>query len=401
MLTSSTKNNFQFFLLCLSSFLFFSSFNMIIPELPDYLAKLGGEEYIGLIIALFTVTAGLSRPFSGKLADKIGRIPVMVVGSVVCFFAGFLYPLVSSVAAFLFLRFLHGFSTGFKPTGTSAYVADLIPRHKRGEAMGILGFSSSTGMALGPALGGYVAVNYSTDVMFYLSSVFALISVLVLIGMKETLEPREKFRPALLKIKKSDVFEPRVIDAALVLMLSVFSFGVVLTLVPDLSTSLGIENKGLFFSYFTIASLFVRIIGGRASDKFGRVVMLKWSNLVLMIALVLIGFSATKFFFLFAAVIFGIGVGLNYPAIMAWAIDLSDENHRGRAMATVYIALEIGIGTGAVIAGWIYQGITSNLAFAFWTAALFSFLALIYLVFGLKKFKLTERLSAVQIKGVK
>ena len=70
----------QFWLLCLSSFLFFSSFNMIIPELPDYLTSLGGEEYKGLIISMFTLSAGLSRPFSGKLADTIGRIPVMVFG---------------------------------------------------------------------------------------------------------------------------------------------------------------------------------------------------------------------------------------------------------------------------------------------------------------------------------
>jgi MFS family permease len=70
----------QFVLLCLSGFLFFGSFNMIVPELPSYLDSMGGGDYKGLIIALFTVTAGLSRPFSGKLADKVGRIPVMVVG---------------------------------------------------------------------------------------------------------------------------------------------------------------------------------------------------------------------------------------------------------------------------------------------------------------------------------
>ena len=74
-----------FWLLCLSNFLFCASFSMIIPELPDYLASLGGREYIGYIIALFTLTAGLSRPFSGKLTDHIGRIPVMAFGSIVCF----------------------------------------------------------------------------------------------------------------------------------------------------------------------------------------------------------------------------------------------------------------------------------------------------------------------------
>ena len=58
-----------FWLMCLSSFLFFLSFNLLLPELPDHLTRLGGGEYKGFIIALFTLTAAISRPFSGKLAE--------------------------------------------------------------------------------------------------------------------------------------------------------------------------------------------------------------------------------------------------------------------------------------------------------------------------------------------
>ncbi len=59
----------------------------------------------------------------------------MLVG-VVC---SLIYPLISIVGAFLLLRFFHGFSTGFKPTGTSAYVSDMVPVTRRGEAMGMVG----------------------------------------------------------------------------------------------------------------------------------------------------------------------------------------------------------------------------------------------------------------------
>lgn len=88
---------------------------------------MGGAEHKGLIIALFTLTAGISRPFSGKLTDRWGRVPVMAIGSIVCFLCGFLYPILTTVSGFLLLRLIHGFSTGFKPTATSAYVADIIP----------------------------------------------------------------------------------------------------------------------------------------------------------------------------------------------------------------------------------------------------------------------------------
>ena len=167
---------------------------MIIPELPGYLEDMGGGEYKGLIIGLFTLTAGLSRPISGKLTDRVGRIPVMIFGATVCFIIGFVYPLLTTISGFLFLRFIHGFSTGFKPTGTAAFVADVVPFNRRGEAMGILGISGSLGMAAGPAIGSEIAYRFSMEAMFYASSAAALLSILVIIGMKETLQDPEPFK---------------------------------------------------------------------------------------------------------------------------------------------------------------------------------------------------------------
>src|SRR6478752_6808678 len=109
----------QFWLVCLSSLLFFASFNMIVPELSSYLTSLGGADYKGLIISLFTVTAMLSRPFSGKLADRLGRKPVIIFGGVVCLICSLFYPWLTSLFGFFLLRFFHGFSTGFSPTGVS------------------------------------------------------------------------------------------------------------------------------------------------------------------------------------------------------------------------------------------------------------------------------------------
>ncbi|MFD2514555.1 MFS transporter [Pontibacter locisalis] len=377
----------QFGLLCLSSFLFFASFNMIIPELPDYLTSLGGAEYKGLIISLFTLTAGLSRPFSGKLADKIGRIPVMVVGGLVCIIAGFIYPLTGSVAAFLLLRFLHGFSTGFTPTGTAAYVADVIPLQRRGEAMGLLGLSGSLGMAAGPALGGAIANQFSMDTMFYASSFAAFLSVAVLVRMHETLDNPHRFRMGLLSISRKEIFEPRVVSPSVVMLFSTFSFGTVLTIIPDFSEFLGIQNKGLFFTSFTLSSLAIRFLAGRASDKYGRINVLRVSNGLLTIAMVLIGFCVSATQLLLAGALFGVAVGMNSPTVFAWTIDLSHESHRGRAMATMYIALEAGIGLGALCSGWLYSNEADNFPIVFWVAAACAAVSFLYLLLFVKNRK--------------
>jgi len=385
--------NFQFWLMCLGSFLFFASFNMIIPELPEYISSLGGAKFKGLIIALFTLTAGISRPFSGKLTDTVGRIPIMVFGSAVCLVAGLLYPVLGTVAGFLLLRLFHGLSTGFKPTATSAYIADVAPSDRRGEAMGILGFFGSIGMASGPVLGSYLAMRYSLNIMFYTSSILALASVLVLIGMKESLKNRVPFKFSLLKIKKEDILEPRVYSSSLVLLLNVFAFGAILTIIPDLTIHLGFTNKGIFFAIFTITSLMVRIFAGQASDRYGRIPLLKIASVVIIISLVLIGLSGNIYTFYIAAGLYGIGVGISTPTAYAWTIDLSDDVHRGRALATMFIALEAGIGAGALISAWLYDNNPENFSVTFMISAGMSALALIYLFHYAYKMR---RLSAIK-----
>jgi MFS family permease len=369
----------QFILVCVSSFLFSSSFNMLIPELPAYLSGLGGGEYKGLIIALFTLTAGISRPFSGKLTDKIGRVPVMAVGSIVCLVCGFLYPILTTVSGFLFLRLLHGFSTGFKPTATAAYVADIVPSNRWGEAMGIHGLFFSTGMAIGPAIGSAITLYYSINVLFYCSSLFAFLSIAIIMNVKETLKAKQKFKVNLLKISRHELINKQALPVFWITLFSYVSYGALITLIPDWTTHIGLKNKGIFFMIFTIASLVMRFVAGKASDNYGRKPVLKLSLIVLCIALVWIGTAQTITGFIIGAILYGVATGMLSPAISAWTVDLSDADKRGLSVATMYIALEAGIGLGAFFAGWFFQDTIERIPYLFYGAALANAFAVIYL----------------------
>lgn len=353
--------NTQFILVCLSSLLFSASFNMLIPELPSHLSSLGGAEYKGFIIALFTLTAGLSRPFSGKLTDTIGRVPVMAAGSFVCFVCGFLYPMLTTVSGFLFLRLLHGFSTGFKPTATAAFVADITPSSRWGEALGIHGLFFGTGLAIGPAIGSTIRIYFSLDALFYSSSFLALLSILILFNTKESLIKKEKFKLQLLKISRDDILDYNVLPAAIVTFLSFSAYGVLLTLIPDWSEYLGIKNKGLFFMVLTIASLVIRFVAGKTSDIRGRIPVIKAGLLLLFISLIVVGFFQNFEGLMIGAVIYGVSTGILSPALNAWTVDLSSEGKRGKALATMYIAMEAGIGGAALLAGWYYQDVISHI----------------------------------------
>ena len=381
MKTRSSFFTLDFSLLCLSSFLFFSSFNMIIPELPAYLTSLGGEDYKGLIIALFTLTAGISRPFSGKLADNIGRIPVMMIGASVCFLVGILYPILSFVSGFLFLRLVHGFSTGFTPTGESAYIADIVPYQKRGEAMGMFSLFGSMGMAAGPAIGGWLATLFTIDTVFYVSASIAILSILILFRLKETLPPKKPISWRLLQLKRDEIIEMRVLVPSGILFLCCFSFGVILTIIPDFSAHLGIENKGLFFGVFTLSSLGIRLLAGKTSDRYGRVPVMRAASATLVCAMVLIAYSESRFALMGSAVLFGCAVGMYSPTTAAWVVDLSLDKFRGRALATMYIALEAGIGIGALTSGFLFANSADNFRLVFLTSAGIAGLAFIALLF--------------------
>ncbi|OYZ00770.1 MAG: MFS transporter [Sphingobacteriia bacterium 28-36-52] len=371
---------FQFGLLCVSNFLFSASFNMMIPELPGYLTKIGGAEYKGLIIALFTLMAGISRPFSGKLTDTIGRVPVMVFGSLVCVVCSLLYPVLTSVVGFLLLRFVHGFSTGFKPTATAAYGADVVHESRRGEAMGALAIGYTIGASAGPMLGSYLVNYFGYDIMFYVSAFLALGSVIILYNVKETLPKATRFKAAHLKINQTEIFDASAIRPALITLLLCFSIGTVLTVAPDFSEHLGLHNKGIFFAFFTVASLFIRFVAGKISDKYGRVPVLIGSTAVLVVAMIILSLSHSVTMMLVGAVLYGLSWGINSPVITAWTVDLCEPVNRGKAIASMYIALEVGIGTGALFSGWIYHNQSTQFVYAFLTPGILAFIAFALLI---------------------
>lgn len=379
--------NLQFILLCLSSLLFSASFNMLIPELPNYLTSLGGAEHKGLIISLFTLTAGISRPFSGKLTDQWGRVPVMAIGSIVCVICGFLYPILTTLSGFFLLRLLHGFSTGFKPTATSAYVADIIPSNRWGEALGMHGLCFSIGGAIGPAIGSFVALKYDINTMFYVSSLFAFLSIIIVLQMKETLQTKRKFEMSMLRINRNEIIEKRAIPAGIVTLFSYSAYGVILTLIPDWSEHLGIENKGLFFAAYTIASIGTRFVSGKVADKHGRIKVMLVGLFIISISLLLIGWGDSIQGLIIGACTYGIGTGILSPALNAWTIDLSLPQYRGKAVATMYIALEMGIGGGALLAGYVYHDFIYRVPYIMYGNTAIIFIAIFYIFYWESKSK--------------
>jgi MFS family permease len=353
-------------MLCASSFLFFFSFNLIVPELNGYITKMGGAHLKGLIIGLFALAAMISRPLSGRMSDRIGRKSVMIIGALAGLLASFSYPFFHGVLAFLCLRFIHGFSAGFAPTGVTAQVADLVPPERRGEAMGILGMINNIGISLSPALGSEIyAQTQSYPWMFFAAGIAAVANVVMILFLKESLKNRHKMSTEIFKIQPVDVWDMKVSKQATIMLFYVLSLGTILTVAPDIVEQCGLEKKGYFFMWMTLASILTRLLTSRLSDRLGRRRVMLAGLFFVLGADIQMAFVNNLSGCFAAAVTFGIGTGLCSPSIFAWTVDKASKEAIGRAVSTLFIALEFGIFTGSVLSGFVYNSIFANRIWVF------------------------------------
>lgn len=374
----------NFWLLSFSMFFFMAGFNLILPELNQFITNLGGEESKGLIITLFSVSALISRPFSGKLSDTIGRKKIIYFGIACSIVVSLFYPISHTVFFFLLLRFLHGFSAGFSPTGSTALLTDLLPQESRGRAMGIWGTFISLGIGVGQAIGSWICKRYGYDVLFMSSAICTLISMLLVFNVKETLKEKHKFQWKYLLVNRKDIVEPSVLPSAIVMFLTAFSSGIIFVVTPDISAFLGIDNKGFFFGIYVISTMIIRLFTSSLSDKIGRRKTMLIGCSILIVSMLLIATANSVNTYILAAIVFGLATGISSPTLFAWTADLSHVDRRGVGAGTMFIALEAGIICGSASTVFTYNNTKESVFVAFATGAVLALAAVAYLIWHLK-----------------
>lgn len=377
----------DFWLLSASMFFFMLSFNLILPEMNGFISGLGGSEVKGSIIFLFSVAAGVSRPFAGRLADLIGRKRSVFIGLGIAIAASISYAWVGALSVFFVLRFAHGLSAGFAPTGATALLTDILPPGRKGAAMGLWGTFISLGIGVGQALGSYIFERSNFDTLFMTSAAFGILALLLLSPIKETLPEQQAFQWRQLLIKWEDVVEPSVKPAALIMLLTAISSGLIFVLTPDYSTYLGIANKGYFFGIYVLSTIGIRLVFSSLSDRIGRRETMIIGCSLLVLSMVLLGYADDVWSYSFAAVIFGLATGISSPTLFAWTADLSLAHRRGTGSGTLFIALEIGILIGSGLTFLFYKNTIESARHCLFIAAGFGVIALLILLVQIRSAK--------------
>jgi MFS transporter, DHA1 family, tetracycline resistance protein len=149
-------------------------FGIVIPFLPMYAARLGiGAGAIGLLLSAYSITQFIFAPLLGRLSDRIGRRPIIMLGLFGSSLSYLIYGFTDSFAGLLISRAAHGACAATISTA-QAYVADTTEESKRAQAMGMIGAAFGLGFVLGPAVGGLLgAVSLRTPVLFAAALTFA------------------------------------------------------------------------------------------------------------------------------------------------------------------------------------------------------------------------------------
>lgn len=352
--------------------LFWSSTATFLPTLPLYIEDVGAsKQEIGIVMGGFAIGLLLFRPMLGRMADKHGRKLLLLIGTFVATTAPFGYLAFKAIPILMLVRIFHGISIAAFTTGYSALVADLAPVAIRGEIISYMSLTAPIGLAIGPALGGYLQAGTGYPFLFLLTAELAFIGLLGVLQVNNP--PVQKQQGAENNRNFWQILSsPRVRIPALVMLLVGVGVGAVHTFVPLFIKSTGVElNAGLFYTIAAIGSFSIRVFAGKASDRLGRGLFITFGIVAYIIASLLLWVANSTSVFIMAGLAEGCGGGTMISMMTTMMADRSLPQERGRIFAICIAGFDLGIAIAAPILGFMAQQIGYRSMFAYTSGLMF------------------------------
>ncbi|MEB9680409.1 tetracycline resistance MFS efflux pump [Bacillus thuringiensis serovar pingluonsis] len=152
-------------------FFIFLGFGMIIPVLPEIITTLHvPSHHLGMLLSSYSLASFLTAPLWGKISDRAGRRPVLLIGilgySISFFLTGLL---IDNLTGLYIARSLNGLFAGALYTAATASIVDMTNENERNRYIGLMGACIGMGFILGPAIGGMLS-HFGNAVPFQIAS---------------------------------------------------------------------------------------------------------------------------------------------------------------------------------------------------------------------------------------
>jgi MFS family permease len=369
-----------FYLAVAANFFFFASFQWIYVTLPTYVQMLGGDAaQIGLAFGLFTLGAVALRPSLGRLIDRWGRKPVLLMGAVIFCLSPALYAVAPALWAFQVVRVFHGVGMAAFTTAYTALVVDLAPLARRGEAVGLSGVTNNLGLLFAPALGAYVQSQTGYAVHFLAAAAIAALAAVALLPVRERWTAKASL-PGGHGLRAVARKRPVWVAALAGTGLAV-AYGAVLSYLPPFAEERGLAGTGGYFAAFALAMMTAQALAGWLSDRTGRRAVAMPGLALVVLATAGLAMTWTSAGLLIAGAGLGLSWGLVRAGLDTSVVDAVEPEARGSALGFLYTCFDVGVGMGAFGLGVV--AVVQGYAAAFFAAAAWAAVALAgYLALG-------------------
>jgi len=354
---------------------------MVFPLLPLYALRLHAQpSTIGFLSAAFPVAQLAASPVWGRVSDRYGRRPVILVGLTASAVAYVIFGFADSLWLLFLSRFVQGLGGG--TTGVAqAYVADTMPANERAKALGWLSAATSLGVIVGPALGslsaraGGSAPGLVAAALCVINAVFAWrwLPESRVLQPHVTTESGRHLPPPQPRPVRDAMWEvirhPRRPVAQLiwvyaVAMLAYNSTPPVFALYLSWRFGITERNIGYFFLIFGGVGVLMRaFVVGPINDRFGEVRTMRWGAVLYGLGYALIPLAASVPAFLLYQTLLPLGTALLFPANSALVSHRADQHEFGLMMGVQQALRGVASVLGPIWAGFAYQALGPRVPF--------------------------------------
>jgi MFS family permease len=370
----------RFFVMCGFTFTVFLSAFQLLPTAPFRIHDLGGSTFAsGLFLGILTYASAFSAPFTGAVADRLGRTRTLLIASGVILLCSIGYASTPDYRVMFVLALVHGVFWSGLMSASAAYLTSLVPERRRAEGIAYWGLASVGAVAVAPPFafwilerGGWTWICVSCGALNVLMAAIAW-----------TLEDRSHVAAIAAVEDHGPLLEWRVLVLSFSLFLYSFGYGAITSFSAVYADALGVSPKSIYLTTLAVVILLTRPFSGALGDRIGyRRVFLP--SLVLVAAgLGLLAIGGSRNLFVASAIVFGLGFGNAYPVFVAYVMRDVDARRRGAAFGAILAAFDTGIGTGSTTVGWLIQRFGFRAAFG--VAAALSVIALPYFLVADRK----------------